>query len=100
MNTNTYSTTNSTQWLSFNKSRRNIRRLILEKGSNKFCEPKSIVLESFDLTSKAIKNRRIDLLDEAICDFVTDFIYTPDNKNNPFVQTIMEFYEEITAFRL
>ena len=96
----THSRLNAKQWLSLNKSRKNIRYEILQTGNKNFCEPRFEVLKCFDLLTKPIKNRRIDLLDEAICDFVTDYIYTPDNQVNPLVNSVMEFYEEITAFRL
>jgi hypothetical protein len=47
-----------------------------------------------------IKNRRIDLLDEVICDFVTDHLYDIDNQESVFVNAIMALYEEVTAYRV
>lgn len=106
---NTHESISSKQWLSLNKLRKEARgklisrnHRLLERSLNKSLsnEIAQTVLSAFDATSKHIKNRRIDLLDESISDFIVDHISNPDSHTSAYVDSMMEFYDSVTQYRL
>lgn len=105
---NQYTKVNAKSWTSLNQQRKAVRGLIVNhnrtlvhRAKDKIATTKTTlqVLSDFDAVSKPIKNRRIDLLDEAICDFLVDHVYNLDNQESKFVCQIMNFYHDITGCR-
>tara|TARA_R110000737_G_scaffold329115_1_gene344081 strand:+ start:1625 stop:1948 length:324 start_codon:yes stop_codon:yes gene_type:complete len=99
---------NAKQWLELNKFRKHARGKLYNRSRSfekhasdkiKAAKKSAEIMAEFDATKKFIIERRIDLLDECICDFVVDQVNLPENVDNVFVNSMMHFYETITGYR-
>jgi hypothetical protein len=99
---------NAKQWLELNKIRKHARvkliyrsRSFEKHSTNKeqTAAKSAEIMAEFDATKKFISERRLDLLDECICDFIVDHVYSPENDENEFVNSMMHYYETITGYR-